>query len=113
MISSTDGSIHARTLLKSTRDRWISRLDSCDSWYEAFLGLHGVKEDLRRGSKDLFRNIDSEGSIFSRRKKTDEREHERERSSSMLVDKDGDPRPMLVDKDGDLRPMLVEKDGDP
>ena len=30
----------------------------------------------------------------------------------MLVDKDGDPRPMLVDKDGDPRSMLVDKDGD-
>ena len=47
---------------------------------------------------DLVRNIDSKGSIFSIRKKTDGRE----RFSSMLVDKDGDPRSMLVDKDGDL-----------
>jgi len=39
------------------------------------------------GSKDLFRNIDSEGSIFSMRKKTDGQE----RSYYMLVDKDGDP----------------------
>ena len=50
---------------------------------------------------DLVRNIDSKacskGSIFSIRKKTDGRE----RFSSMLVDKDGDPRSMLVDKDGD------------
>jgi hypothetical protein len=30
----------------------------------------------------------------------------------MLVDKDGDPRPMLVDKDGDPRSMLVDKDGE-
>jgi hypothetical protein len=56
------------------------------------------------GSKDLVRNIESEGSIFSIRKKTDGGE----RSFSMLVDKDGDPRPMLVDKDGDSRPMLVD-----
>ena len=53
--------------------------------------------------------IDSKGSIFSIRKKTDGRE----RSSSMLVDKDGDPRSMLVDKDGDPRSMFVDKDGDP
>ena len=46
---------------------------------------------------DLARIIDSKGSIFWIRKKTDGRE----RSFFMLVDKDGDPRPMLVDKDGD------------
>jgi hypothetical protein len=39
------------------------------------------------GSRDLVRNIDSEGSIFSIGKKTDGGE----RSFSMLVDKDGDP----------------------
>ena len=39
-----------------------------------------------RGSRDLVRNIDSKGSIFSIRKKTDEQE----RSFSMLVDKAGD-----------------------
>ena len=68
--------------------------------------------DLRRGSKDLARIIESKGSIFWIRKKTDGGE----RSFSMLVDKDGDPRPMLVGKDGDLRrqgwrslrPMLAE-----
>ena len=98
MICSTNGSRAVHSLLKSSRDRWISRLDSCDSWYDAFLGQHGVKEDLRRGSKDLARIIESEGSIFSIRKKTDGGE----RSFSMLVDKDGDPRPMLVGKDGDL-----------
>ena len=38
------------------------------------------------GSRDLVRNIDSEGSIFSIRKKTDGFE----RSFTMLVDKDGD-----------------------
>ena len=64
--------------------------------------------DLGRGSRDLVRNIESMGSILSIKKKTDGRE----RSSSMLVDKDGDPRSMLVDKDGDPRPMLVDKDGE-
>jgi hypothetical protein len=58
----------------------------CDSWYEAFIGLHGVREDLRRGSKDLVGIIDSKGSILSIRKKTDGQE----RSFSMLVDKYGD-----------------------
>ena len=56
-----------------------------------------MKGDLRRGSRDLVIIIESKGSIFSIRKKTDGRE----RFSSMLVDKDGDPRSMLVDKDGD------------
>ena len=45
-----------------------------------------MKGDLRRGSRDLVRNIDSKGSNFSTRKKTDGKE----RSSSMLVDKDGE-----------------------
>ena len=49
--------------------------------------------------------IDSKGSIFSI-----ENRWTRE-ISSMLVDKDGDPRSMLVDKDGFLRAMLVDKDG--
>jgi hypothetical protein len=52
--------------------------------------------DLGRGSRDLVRNIESKGSIFSIKKKTDGRE----RSSSMLADEDGDLQPMLVDKDG-------------
>ena len=53
-------------------------------------------------------NLNNKGSIFSIRKKRDGQE----RSFSMLVDKDGDLRPMLVDKDRDPRPMLVDKDGD-
>ena len=71
--------------IESSRDRWISRLDSCDPWYNAFLGLHGIKDDLRRRVKRSGQKIDSEGSIFSIRKKTDGQE----RSFSMLVDKDG------------------------
>jgi len=63
-------------------------------------------EISRRSLEDLVRFIDSEGLIFSIGKK-------REILSSMLVDKDGDPRPMLLEKDGDPRPMLVDKDGDP
>ena len=45
-----------------------------------------MKGDLRRGSRDLVRNIDSKGSNFSIRKKTDGQE----RSFSMLIDKTGD-----------------------
>ena len=54
---------------------------------------------LPRGSRDLVRNIDSKGSNFSIRKKTDGQE----RSFSMLVDKAGDlkdPFSILTDKDG-------------
>ena len=92
MIPSTEGSKAVHIPIKSSQNRSISRSDLCLSWYDAILGLHGVKEDLRRGSKDLVRNIDSEGSIFSMRKKTDGQE----RSFSMLVDKDGNLRSMLV-----------------
>ena len=49
------------------------------------------------GSKDLF-YIESEGSIFSIRKKTDGLHALRTRSWS----KDGDFRSMLVDKDGEI-----------
>jgi hypothetical protein len=49
--------------------------DSCLSWYDAQLGQHYGRGDLRRGSKDLVRIIDSKGSIFSKRQKTDGQEN--------------------------------------
>jgi hypothetical protein len=60
---------------------------------------YGVKDDLRRRVKRSGQKIDSEGSIFSIRKKTDGRERSK---THMLVDKDGDLRLMLIDKDGVL-----------
>jgi hypothetical protein len=74
MISSTDGSRPIHIPIRSSRDRWICLLDSCDSWYEAFLGLHCAKEDHRRGSRDHVGNIECKGSIFWIRKKRDGQE---------------------------------------